>query len=61
MGDQKQLLINTIKEWVSINSQEVALQKQLKELKTSIKQLSTTLIKVMENNDIDRFDIEKLV
>lgn len=57
MGDQKQLLINTIKEWVSINSKEVALQKQLKELKTSKKQLSTTLIKVMENNEIDRFDI----
>jgi hypothetical protein len=26
MGDQKQLLINTIKEWVSINSKEVSLQ-----------------------------------
>jgi CTP-dependent riboflavin kinase len=57
MGDQKQLLINTIKEWVSINSKEVSLQKQLKELKTSKKQLSDTLIKVMENNEIDRFDI----
>ena len=57
MGDQKQLLINTIREWVSINSKEVALQKQLKELKTSKKQLSDTLIKVMENNEIDRFDI----
>ena len=57
MGDQKQLLINTIKEWVSINSKEVALQKQLKELKTTKKQLSTTLIKIMENNEIDRFDI----
>ena len=57
MGDQKQLLINTIREWVSINSKEVALQKQLKELKTSKKQLSATLIKVMENNEIDRFDI----
>jgi hypothetical protein len=57
MGDQKQLLINTIKEWVSINSKEVALQKQLKELKTSKKQLSDSLIKVMENNEIDRFDI----
>ena len=32
MGDQKQLLINTIREWVSINSKEVALQKQLKEV-----------------------------
>ena len=40
MGDQKQLLINTIKEWVSINSKEVILQKQIKELKTSKKQLT---------------------
>ena len=57
MGDSKQILISTIKEWVTINSKITNLQKQVKELRTSKKQLSDTLIKVMENNEIDRFDI----
>jgi hypothetical protein len=57
MSDSKQILINTIKEWVTINSKINELQKQIKELKISKKQLSTTLISVMENNEIDRFDI----
>lgn len=57
MSESKQILINTIKEWVSINSKINELQKQMKELKNSKKQLSNTLISVMENNEIDRFDI----
>jgi hypothetical protein len=57
MSDSKQILINTIKEWVLINSKMTELQKQLKELRNNKKQLSDTLISVMENNEIDRFDI----
>ena len=57
MSDSKQILINTIKEWVLINSKMTELQKQLKELRSNKKQLSDTLINVMENNEIDRFDI----
>jgi hypothetical protein len=57
MSDTKQILITTIKEWVTINSKMKELQKQMKDLRNSKKQLSDTLIKVMENNDIDRFDI----
>lgn len=57
MSESKQILINTIKEWVLINSKINELQKQMKELKNSKKQLSNTLISVMENNEIDRFDI----
>ena len=56
MSESKQILINTIKEWVSINSKIIEMQKQIKELRNSKKQLSDTLITVMENNDIDRFD-----
>ena len=56
MGDSKQLLINTIKEWVLINSKITNLQKEMKDLRASKKQLSDTLINVMENNEIDRFD-----
>tara|TARA_B100000989_G_C19472226_1_gene441247 strand:- start:777 stop:1136 length:360 start_codon:yes stop_codon:yes gene_type:complete len=57
MAESKQILINTIKEWVAINSKINELQKQLKEFRNNKKQLSDTLIKVMENNEIDRFDI----
>lgn len=57
MSESKQILINTIKEWVLLNSKINELQKQLKELRNSKKQLSDTLISVMENNEIDRFDI----
>jgi hypothetical protein len=57
MSDSKQILINTIKEWVLINSKMTELQKKLKELRSNKKQLSDTLINVMENNEIDRFDI----
>lgn len=54
--DSKTILKNTIKEWISINSKMTELQKNLKELRVAKKQLSDTLIKVMENNEIDRFD-----
>ena len=57
MAESKQILISTIKEWVAINSKINELQKQMKELRNSKKQLSDTLITVMENNEIDRFDI----
>ena len=57
MGDTKQVLINSIKEWIIINSQIVSIQKQLKELKDKKKNISTLLIKIMETNEIDRVDI----
>lgn len=57
MSDSKTILINSIKEWVSLNNQINEIQKTMKELKNKKKQLSTTLINVMENNEIDRFDI----
>ena len=57
MAESKQILIATIKEWVLINSKINEIQKQLKEFRNQKKQLSNTLISVMENNEIDRFDI----
>ena len=57
MSEQKQLLISTIKEWISIDTKINNLNKQIKELRNSKKQLSGSLINVMENNEIDRFDI----
>jgi hypothetical protein len=57
MGDTKQVLINSIKEWITINSNIVSIQKQLKEMKERKKNISTLLIKIMETNEIDRVDI----
>jgi hypothetical protein len=57
MSEQKQLLITTIKEWILIDTKINNLNKQIKELRNSKKQLSGSLINVMENNEIDRFDI----
>lgn len=57
MSDSKQILVSTIKEWIIINNKITELQKQIKEFRKQKTQLSSTLIKVMENNEIDRFDI----
>ena len=57
MSEQKQVLINTIKEWIAVEAKITNLAKQIKELRNSKKQLSGSLISVMENNEIDRFDI----
>tara|TARA_B100000424_G_scaffold171955_1_gene132573 strand:+ start:232 stop:591 length:360 start_codon:yes stop_codon:yes gene_type:complete len=57
MTDSKEILINTIKEWVTINNKMTDIQKILKELRGKKKQLSDSLIKIMENNEIDGIDI----
>ena len=54
--DNKSYIVNNIKEWVNINSKIVEIQKNLKELKVKKKEISDNLIKIMEHNDIDRFD-----
>tara|TARA_B110001452_G_scaffold265957_1_gene271684 strand:+ start:719 stop:1084 length:366 start_codon:yes stop_codon:yes gene_type:complete len=55
--ESKTLLVNTIKEWITINNKMIEIQNILKELRTKKKCLTTTLVSVMENNEIDRFDI----
>lgn len=55
--ESKQVLINTIKDWITVNSNITELQKQIKDLRNKKKQLSQVLINIMENNEIDRFDV----
>jgi hypothetical protein len=57
MSESKELLVNTIKEWVAINNKMNEIQKLLKDLRGKKKQLSDSLIKIMENNEIDGIDI----
>ena len=57
MSESKELLVNTIKEWVAINNKMNDIQKILKDLRIKKKKLSDSLIKIMENNEIDGIDI----
>ena len=57
MSESKELLVNTIKEWVAINNKMNDIQKILKDLRVKKKQLSDSLIKIMEHNEIDGIDI----
>ena len=58
MENNKTVLVNTIKDWLFTNGEISKLQKQLKEFKSKKKNLSDVLIKIMENNEIDRFDVK---
>tara|TARA_X000000368_G_C23043936_1_gene718269 strand:+ start:2164 stop:2523 length:360 start_codon:yes stop_codon:yes gene_type:complete len=57
MTDPKEILVNTIKEWVLINSKMNELQKTIKDLRLKKKNLSSILIDIMQNNEIDGIDI----
>ena len=57
MTESKELLVNSIKEWIAINNKMNELQKVVKDLRLKKKQLTDTLIKIMENNEIDGIDI----
>ena len=57
MSESKELLVNSIKEWITINNKMIELQKVLKEMRLKKKHLSDNLIKIMENNEIDGIDI----
>jgi len=53
MPESNELLVNTIKEWVLINNKMNEMQKVIKELRLKKKQLSNSLITIMENNELD--------
>jgi hypothetical protein len=57
MSDSKEVLINNIKEWIALTNQMTELQKAVKDLRTKKKNISTSLINIMENNEIDGIDI----
>ena len=57
MASSKEAVIKTIKEWININNKLLEIQKLSKDLRNKKKLLSEQLFKIMENNDIDEFDI----
>ena len=57
MTDSKEVLISNIKEWIAITNKMTELQKAVKDLRTKKKNISASLIDIMEDNDIDGIDI----
>lgn len=57
--DNKQLVIENIKEWVKIDNEIRELKKQEKSRKKKQDELTKSLIETMKTNEIDEFDINK--
>ena len=57
MSDNKIILVNSIKDWLTLNNKLNLLQKEIKEIRNEKKKLEANLIDVMENNNIDEFTI----
>tara|TARA_B110000444_G_scaffold118021_1_gene111036 strand:- start:2221 stop:2580 length:360 start_codon:yes stop_codon:yes gene_type:complete len=58
MADSKEALINNIKEWIAITNKMNDLQKAVKDLRIKKKNISISLINIMESNEIDGIDIK---
>lgn len=56
-SDNKNILVNSIKDWLALNNKLNLLQKEIKEIRNEKKKLESNLIDVMENNNIDEFTI----
>jgi hypothetical protein len=57
--DNKELLVENIKEWVSIDNEVRELKKQEKIRKKRQEELSKNLMEIMKSNEIDEIDINK--
>jgi hypothetical protein len=56
--ETKEELVKTIKEWVKIDNEIRALQKEVKKRLDEKKNISKNLIDVMRNHEIDCFDMK---
>ena len=56
-NDTKNILVNSIKDWLRLNTKLISLQKEIKEIRNEKKNLESNLINIMENNSIDEFTI----
>ena len=55
--ETKEQLVNSIKEWIKIDTDILQLNSELKEKKNKKKILTEQLVNTMKNNSIDCFDI----
>jgi len=52
-------LINLVKNWKQLDDELKTIQKELKERRNKKKIITEQLVKIMRNNEIDCFDINK--
>jgi len=57
MTTTKEELVNTIKEWVTVEKEMKLLSKELKQRRQRKKELTNALCETMKQNEIDCFDI----
>jgi hypothetical protein len=57
MTTTKEELVNTIKEWVTVEKEMKLLSKELKQRRQRKKELANALCETMKQNEIDCFDI----
>ena len=55
--DTKEQLVNNIKEWIKIDNEIAQLKADIKDKNNKKKTLTSDLVNVMKNNQIDCFDI----
>jgi predicted nucleic acid-binding Zn-ribbon protein len=55
--ETKEELVNLIKEWIKLDNEIIAFQKEMKERKEKKKQMSEMLMSTMKKNNLDCFDI----
>ena len=59
MESTKEILLNSIRDWVQIDNEMKTLQRELKERRLRKKELTDTLVNVMKSNEIDCFDMNE--
>jgi hypothetical protein len=55
--DTKEELVTRIKDWIKVDNEITKLQKQIKGYREEKKNMTTSLVDVMKDNEIDCFDI----
>lgn len=55
--DTKDQLVSSIRDWIQVDNEMRNLQEKLKKLRKNKKDITSSLVDVMKNNEIDCFDI----
>jgi len=55
---EKEILIENVNTWVSLDDQILALQKEIRELRKKKTEITDILVDVMRKNNVDSFDMK---
>ena len=56
--EERHRLIENVREWLSLDNEIKSLQKKIKENRKKRKDITSSLVCIMKNNDIDCFDTQ---